>query len=182
MPGDAGDFLSRKSPAHPKNLNQWFVGEDIILPLTIPLRKQTGERGTRETFLEESFPNPSKNLLKGYGSKDLSRGILPTAKLWWIFAEDSRVCKHPLLILGQNPPEFSPAGENSVTRQGQKPFNLKAAFAYRSNIKRSVLVYPPCGEAALHRAKPCFIFHAPKVRFIFTHGRGVPSGARDTNE
>ena len=25
---------------------------------------------------------------------------------------------------------------------------------------------PPCGEAALHRAKPCFIFHAPQVHFI----------------
>ena len=30
------------------------------------------------------------------------------------FAEDSRVCKHPLFILEQNPPEFSPAGENSA--------------------------------------------------------------------
>ena len=61
-------------------------------------------RGTRETFLKESFPNPSKNLLAGYRSsafftiKDygiyaLSRGILPAAKLWCIFAEDSRVCK-----------------------------------------------------------------------------------------
>ena len=24
----------------------------------------------------------------------------------------------------------------------------------------------PCGKSTLHRAKPCFIFHAPKVRFI----------------
>ena len=78
-------------------------------------------------------PNPQRTLLKGYGSSALPRGILPTAKLWWIFAEDSRVCKHPLLVLGQNPPEFSPAGENSVPRQGQKPFNLKVRLTYRAN-------------------------------------------------
>ena len=35
--GDAGDFLERKSPASPKNLNKCLVGEDIILPLKIPL-------------------------------------------------------------------------------------------------------------------------------------------------
>ena len=33
----------------------------------------------------------------------------------------------------QNPPEFSPAGENSVPRQGQKPFNLKVRLTYRAN-------------------------------------------------
>ena len=80
---DAGTFLE-ESPLRPKELEPMFVGEDIILQKTMLLREP------RETFLEESFPNPSKNLLKGYGSKDLSRGILPTAKLWWIFAEDSR--------------------------------------------------------------------------------------------
>ena len=53
------------------------------------------------------------------------------------FAEDSRVCKHPLLILGQNPPEFSPAGENSVPRQKVKAFNLKFAFIYRSHAPLS---------------------------------------------
>ena len=68
-----------------------------------------------------------------YGSSVLSRGILPATKLWWIFAEDSRVCKHPLFILGQNPPEFSPAGENSVPRQGRKPFDLKVKLTYRAN-------------------------------------------------
>ena len=62
----------------------------------------------------KKVPNPQRTFLKGYGSYGLSRGILPAAKLWWIFAEDSRVCKHPLLVLGQNPPEFSPAGENSA--------------------------------------------------------------------
>ena len=129
-----GTFLKESSPHPSKNLNQWFVGEDIILPKTIPLRKKTGRTGDTGNFLERKVSRTlQRTLLKGYRSNALSRGILPTAKLWWIFAEDSRVCKHPLLILGQNPPEFSPAGENSVPRQGQKPFDLKAAFAYRSN-------------------------------------------------
>ena len=75
--------------------------------------RRRGIRETQETFLEESFPHPSKNLLTGYRGKDLSRGILPAAKLWRIFAEVSRVCKHPLFASGKNPPEFSPAGENS---------------------------------------------------------------------
>ena len=50
--------------------------------------------------------HPSKNFSGNYGNSALFRGILPAAKRWWIFAEDSRVCKHPLLVLGQNPPEF----------------------------------------------------------------------------
>ena len=61
---DAGAFLE-ESPQPQKNLNKWFVGEDIILPKTMLLRE------TRETFLEESFPNPSKNLLTGYRSNVL---------------------------------------------------------------------------------------------------------------
>ena len=76
-----------------------------------------GRRETRGLSWKKA-PNPQRTLLKGYGNIALSRGILPAAKLWWIFAEDSRVCKHPLFALGQNPPEFSPAGENSVPRQG----------------------------------------------------------------
>ena len=56
---------------------------------------------------EKVSPAPlSKNLLTGYRGKVLSRGILPAAKLWRIFAEDSRVCKHPLFASGKNPPEF----------------------------------------------------------------------------
>ena len=85
------------------------------------------EEDSGQPSFGEGFPRTlSKNLLKGYRSSALPRGILPAAKLWWIFAEDSRVCKHPLLILGQNPPEFSPAGENSVPRQEVKAFDLKA--------------------------------------------------------
>ena len=45
----------------------------------------------------------------------------------------SKVCKQPFIGLFKNPPEFSPAGENSVPRQGQKPFNLKAKLTYRVN-------------------------------------------------
>ena len=33
----------------------------------------------------------------------MSRGILPAAKLWRIFAEVSRVCKHPLFASGKIP-------------------------------------------------------------------------------
>ena len=160
-----------ESPQPPKNFVQGFVGEDIILPQIMPLCREMGERETRETFLEESFPNPSKNLSAGYGSKDLSRGILPTAKLWWIFAEDSRVYKHPLFILGQNPPEFSPAGENSVPRQGRKLFNLKVTLTYRSNAplnrtltEREVFafdLFQSLGQAL--RVRP-----APDPRGLFT--------------
>ena len=70
-------------------------------------------------------PNPQRTLLKGYGNIALSRGILPAAKLWWIFAEDSRVCKHPLLILGQNPPEFSPRGKILSRDKGENRLTLK---------------------------------------------------------
>ena len=35
----------------------------------------------------------------------------------------------------KNPPEFSPAGENSVPRQGIWPFNLKAKFTDRANAR-----------------------------------------------
>ena len=72
--------------------------------------------------------------VKDYGSYDLSRGLLPTAKLLWIFAEDSRVCKHPLLILGQNPPNFSACAEIQCSRQGVNAFDLKAKYTDRSNV------------------------------------------------
>lgn len=34
----------------------------------------------------------------------------------------------------------------------------------RREAKRTVIL--PCAEGTLHRAKPCFIFRAPQVRFI----------------
>ena len=79
-------------------------------------------------------PSPPKNLLTGYGSYVLSRGILPAAKLWCLFEEAPQKSASSLLSeLLKNPPEFSPAGENSVPRQEVKAFNLKFAFVYRSN-------------------------------------------------
>ena len=64
--GDAGDFLSRKSPTPPqRTLLKGLVGEDIILPKTIPLRKKTGDTGdTGNTgnFLGRKFPEPFKEL------------------------------------------------------------------------------------------------------------------------
>jgi hypothetical protein len=39
-----------------------------------------------------------------------------------------------------------------------------ATSCCRSEAKRTVIL--PCAEGTLHRAKPCFILHAPQVRFI----------------
>ena len=50
----------------------------------------------------------------------------------------SKVCKQPFIGLFKNPPEFSPAGENSVPRQGFKAFNLKAKFTDSLNILRKI--------------------------------------------
>ena len=50
----------------------------------------------------------------------------------------SKVCKQPFIGLFKNPPGFSPAGENSVPRQGFKAFNLKAKFTDRLNILRKI--------------------------------------------
>ena len=63
--GDAGDFLSRKSPAPPKNLNKWFVGEDIILPLIMPLCRETRDTGDTGNFLRRKFPEPFKEFVDG---------------------------------------------------------------------------------------------------------------------
>ena len=60
---DVGDFLSRKPPTL-KELEKWFVGEDIILPKTIPLRKKTGDTGDTGNFLGRKFPEPFKELAK----------------------------------------------------------------------------------------------------------------------
>ena len=35
----------------------------------------------------------------------------------------------------------------------------------RKHEAKRTLIFP-CAEGALHRAKPCFVFHAPQVRFI----------------
>ena len=123
-----GNFLGRKFPTPFKELEQMVCRGGYYPPAKNAFVQRNGRyEGLGETFFRRRFPRTlSKNLLKGYGRNALSRGILPAAKLWWIFAEDSRVCKHPLLILGQNPPEFSPAGENSVPRQEVKAFDLKA--------------------------------------------------------
>ena len=96
----------------------------------------TGDAGdTRDVgdFLSRKSPTPPKNLLTGYSSKGLSRGILPTAKLWRIFSEDSRVCEHPLFASGKNPPEFSPVGGKFCPRQGRNPFDLKVKLTYRAH-------------------------------------------------
>ena len=111
-----------------------FLDFSTPFPRVFHSGERRGDYGRCGGFLGRKPPAPSKNLLTDYGSKDLSRGILPTAKLWWIFAEDSRVCKHPLFASGKNPPEFSPAGENSVPRQGRKPFDLKVKLTYRSFV------------------------------------------------
>ena len=105
------------------------------------------DRETREMrgLSWKKAPNPQRTCwrvmgvvlcftVKDYGSYDLSRDILPTAKLLWIFAEDSRVCKHPLFVLGQNPPEFPLCEAKFCPRQEGKAFNLKAKFADRANI------------------------------------------------
>ena len=61
-----GDFLSRKSiltageEILPKNLNKWFVGEDIILPLIMPLCRETRDTGDTGNFLRRKFPEPFK--------------------------------------------------------------------------------------------------------------------------
>ena len=93
-------------------------------------------RETQETFLKESFPNPSKNLLTGYRSstlfqvKDygnyvLSRGILPTAKLWCILPRTQGYASIPFSSSGKIPRNFTSARRNSVPRQGVWQLNLK---------------------------------------------------------
>ena len=63
-----GGFLERKpiptvgEEIPPKNFAQGFVGEDIILPKTIPLRKKNGRTGDTGNFLKRKFPEPFKEL------------------------------------------------------------------------------------------------------------------------
>ena len=56
-------FLKERFPAPFKELAQGFVGEDIILPQIMHLRRETGDG--------REMPCTPKNLLKGYGSSDL---------------------------------------------------------------------------------------------------------------
>ena len=87
-----------------------FLDVSTPFPRVFHSGERRGRRGTRETqetFLEESFPHPSKNLLTGYGSYVLSRGILPTAKLWCLFEEAPQKSASSLFSeLLKNPPEF----------------------------------------------------------------------------
>ena len=46
----------------------------------------------------------------------------------------------------------------------QKPYGFYEAARPRREAKRTLTFL--CGKATLHRAKPCFIFHASQVRFI----------------
>ena len=114
-----GTFLEESSPHPSKNLNQWLVGEDIILPLIMPLCRETRDTGDTGNFLRRKFPEPFKEFAGGLRKQCLVSRHFAYGKTMVYFAEDSRVCKHPLLALGQNPPEFPPPrGENSVPRQG----------------------------------------------------------------
>ena len=66
-----GGFLERKpiptvgEEIPPKNFAQGFVGEDIILPKTIPLRKKNGRTGDTGNFLKRKFPEPFKEFVRG---------------------------------------------------------------------------------------------------------------------
>ena len=42
---------------------------------------------------------------------------------------------------------------------------MKQKHSLRSREAKRDVTFP-CGEATLHWAKPCFILHAPQVRFI----------------
>ena len=78
--------LSEKEKVHTERMIFLFTGIK-------PEGCDGGYGGLRETFFRRRFPPaspkvrrpPSKNSLKGYGSNALSRGILPTAKLWCLF-------------------------------------------------------------------------------------------------
>ena len=115
---DAGDLcnglceeykgLSEKEKVHTERMIFLFTGIK-------PEGCDGGYGGLRETFFRRRFPPaspkvrrpPSKNSLKGYGSNALSRGILPTAKLWCLFEKAPQKSASSLLSeLLKNPPEF----------------------------------------------------------------------------
>ena len=54
--------------------------------------------------------------------------------------------------------------KHSLREYEAEALRLLRSGALRREAKRDVTF--PCGEATLHWAKPCFIFHAPQVRFI----------------
>ena len=130
-----GTFLKESSPHPSKNLNQWFVGEDIILPKTIPLRKKTGRTGDTGNFLERKVSRTlQRTLLKGYRSNALSRGILPTAKLWCLFEKAPQKSASSLLSdLFKNPPEIHLCEAKFCPRQEVKALDIKAKFADRTS-------------------------------------------------
>ncbi len=100
--------LSEKKKVHTERMIFLFTGIK-------PEGCDGGRGGLRETFFRRRFPPaspkvrrpPSKNSLKGYGSNALSRGILPTAKLWCLFEKAPQKSASSLLSeLLKNPPEF----------------------------------------------------------------------------
>ncbi len=133
-----GGLSFEKVPRAPKELEQMVCRGGYYPPANDTFGQGNGrERGTRETFLEESFPNPSKNLLKGYGSSALSRGILPTAKLWCILPRTQGYASIPSSSSGKIHRNFPLRGKNSARDKRLKPFDLKAKFTDWDNFLRA---------------------------------------------
>ena len=95
-------------------------------------RGRTGDTGN---FLERKVSRTlQRTLLKGYRSNALSRGILPAAKLWWIFGKVPQKSASSLLSdLFKNPPEFHLCEAKFCPRQEVKALDIKAKFADRTS-------------------------------------------------
>ena len=102
----------------------------------------------------------------------MSRGILPAAKLWWIFEKSPQKSASSLFSeLLKNPTEFHLCEAKFCPRQVVKAFNLKAKFIDRANIFKVALAYR--SDAPLNRCSPkdedltlndAFLRALPRVR------------------
>ena len=97
------------------------------------MRETDGRRGD---FLERKSPHPQRTCQRIMAVKTCLTAFCLRQNfgvfLRKVFKSLRAAFLQPFL---KNPPEFSPAGENSVPRQGIWPFNLKAKFTDRANAR-----------------------------------------------
>ena len=135
-----GTFLEESSPHPSKNLNKWFVGEDIILPKIMPLCRETGDtRDSGKPSFGEGFPEPFRRTCRK------AVEVMPCLAafcLWQNFGgflpRTRGYASIPSSSSGKTLRNFPPRGKILFRDKGQKLFDLKVALTYRANIRANL--------------------------------------------